>query len=211
MSAPKVEEVEEVQAHEHDHEHTHDHEGHNHSHNEVPEELSEETISVYSKNEKKARKLISKLNLKKVEGINRVTFTRSRNFIFVVANPEVYKTPSGTYVVFGEVKVEDVNQKYAAAQQAQEAAQAAAQAAGEPIDGTTASEDPASITADLESAADAPKKEEVEEEEEVDATGVDEKDIELVVDQANVSRNKAIKALKEQDGDIVNAIMSLTE
>lgn len=48
---------------------------------------------------------------------------------------------------------------------------------------------------------------EEEDDGEVDATGVEEKDIELVVSQANVSRNKAIKALKNNDNDIVNAIM----
>ena len=36
---------------------------------------------------------------------------------------------------------------------------------------------------------------------------MEEKDIELVVQQANVSRNKAIKALKKNNNDIVNAIM----
>jgi nascent polypeptide-associated complex subunit alpha len=46
--------------------------------------------------------------------------------------------------------------------------------------------------------------------EEVDATGVEEKDIDLVMSQANVSRSKAIKALKKTDNDIVNAIMDLT-
>ena len=49
-----------------------------------------------------------------------------------------------------------------------------------------------------------------EEDEEVDATGVEEKDIELVMSQANVSRAKAIKALKKTENDIVNAIMDLT-
>lgn len=41
----------------------------------------------------------------------------------------------------------------------------------------------------------------------VDATGLEEKDIELVMSQANVSRNKAVKALKKAEGDLVNAIM----
>nr|CEG04146.1 unnamed protein product [Fusarium clavum] len=35
-------------------------------------------------------------------------------------------------------------------------------------------------------------------------------DIELVMTQANVSRNKAVKALKENDNDIVNSIMALS-
>lgn len=45
------------------------------------------------------------------------------------------------------------------------------------------------------------------EEEEVDETGVEEKDVDLVMSQANVSRGKAIKALKNNQNDIVNAIM----
>lgn len=45
---------------------------------------------------------------------------------------------------------------------------------------------------------------------EEDATGIEEKDIELVMSQANVSRNKAIRALRAADNDIVNAIMGLT-
>jgi len=46
--------------------------------------------------------------------------------------------------------------------------------------------------------------------EEVEADGVEEKDIELVMSQANVSRGKAVKALKNNTNDIVNAIMELT-
>lgn len=39
---------------------------------------------------------------------------------------------------------------------------------------------------------------------------MDEKDINLVMGQAGVSRKKAVRALKDVDGDIVNAIMQLT-
>lgn len=46
--------------------------------------------------------------------------------------------------------------------------------------------------------------------EEVDETGVEPKDIDLVMQQASVSRKKAVKALKNADGDIVSAIMELT-
>ena len=48
---------------------------------------------------------------------------------------------------------------------------------------------------------------EEEDEEDVDASGVEPKDIELVMSQANVSKSKAVKALKNNDNDIVNAIM----
>lgn len=48
------------------------------------------------------------------------------------------------------------------------------------------------------------------EEEEVDETGVEEKDVDLVMSQANVSRAKAVKALRNNQNDIVNAIMVCT-
>ena len=52
--------------------------------------------------------------------------------------------------------------------------------------------------------------EEEDEDEDVDEAGVEAKDIELVMSQANVSRVKAVKALKNNANDIVNAIMELT-
>ncbi|KAK1446550.1 NAC domain-containing protein [Colletotrichum cuscutae] len=58
--------------------------------------------------------------------------------------------------------------------------------------------------------AEAKKDEEEDDGEEVDAEGIEDKDIELVMTQANVSRKKAIKALKENDNDIVNSIMALS-
>lgn len=49
--------------------------------------------------------------------------------------------------------------------------------------------------------------EEEESGEAVDETGVEAKDIELVMQQASVSRSKAVAALKKNSNDIVNAIM----
>lgn len=46
--------------------------------------------------------------------------------------------------------------------------------------------------------------------EEVDEEGLDAKDIELVMNQGNCSRAKAVKALRENENDVVNAIMELT-
>lgn len=39
----------------------------------------------------------------------------------------------------------------------------------------------------------------------VDETGVDPKDIELVMQQVNCSRAKAVRVLKESGGDLINA------
>ena len=44
----------------------------------------------------------------------------------------------------------------------------------------------------------------------MDTSGLDENDIQMVVEQAGVSRAKAVKALRNHEGDIVNAIMELT-
>ena len=63
---------------------------------------------------------------------------------------------------------------------------------------------------ELTKAVDKPAIEEVGDDEDVDESGVEPKDVELVMSQAGVSRTKAVKALKTNDGDIVNAIMELT-
>jgi len=52
--------------------------------------------------------------------------------------------------------------------------------------------------------------EESDNEEDVDATGLDQKDIDLVMQQSNASRARVVKTLRETNGDIVDAIMKLT-
>ncbi|CAI4218235.1 unnamed protein product [Parascedosporium putredinis] len=156
---------------------------------------------VLSRNEKKARKAIEKLHLTRVPGITRVTLRRPKNILFVINQPEVYKSPnSNTYIVFGDAKIEDIN---AAAQQAA-ASQLAHAAAQEDHSGHNHGD-----SGKGKEVAEDDKKEE-EDEEEVDSEGIEDKDIELVMTQANVSRNKAVKALKENDNDIVNSIMALS-
>merc|ERR1719323_1543408 len=59
--------------------------------------------------EKKSRKAVSKLGMKPVQGIVRVTVKKSKNILFVISKPDVHKAPSSdTYVVFGEAKIEDL-------------------------------------------------------------------------------------------------------
>merc|ERR1711978_318964 len=131
---------------------------------------------------------MSKLGLKQVAGGSRVTIRKSKNILFAINKPDAY-------IVFGEAKIEDLSQQaqMEAAQKfkAAEVPQPTEMGAG----GTTG---PAAIP------------EEEEDGEEVDASGVEEKDVELVMSQANVSKAKAVKALKNNANDIVNAIMELT-
>lgn len=54
-----------------------------------------------------------------------------------------------------------------------------------------------------------PELEAVEEDGPVDETGVDPKDIELVIQQVGCSRAKAVKVLKESGGDLINASASI--
>ncbi|KAK6072662.1 NAC domain-containing protein [Seiridium cupressi] len=157
------------------------------------------SVQIHSRNEKKARKAIEKLHLQRVPGITRVTLRRPKNILFVINSPEVYKSPnSNTYIVFGEAKIEDLN---SAAQQA--AAQQLA-AAGEHSHDDHAGHDHGKAVEE------AKKDDDEDDGEEVDADGLEDKDIELVMTQAGVSRKKAIKALKENDNDIVNSIMALS-
>ncbi|KAG5926338.1 Niemann-Pick disease type C1 [Claviceps africana] len=161
------------------------------------------TAVIHNRNEKKARKAIEKLHLTRVPGITRVTLRRPKNILFVINNPEVYKSPnSNTYIVFGEAKIEDVN---ATAQQA-----AAAQMAAANAEGDHAGHNHGESSKSVESGDAKKEEEEEDDDEEVDADGLEDKDIELVMTQANVSRKKAIKALKENDNDIVNSIMALS-
>ena len=160
--------------------------------------LNEDMVSKakQSRGEKKARKIMSKLGLKQVTGVSRVTIRKSKNILFVINKPDVYKNPaSDTYIVFGEAKIEDLSQ------QAQIDAAKKFNAAEAPVPSEMGA------TGTTGAAAPQPAIPEDDEDEEVDESGVEDKDIELVMSQANVSRSKAVKALKNNSNDIVNAIM----
>merc|ERR1712206_16905 len=109
------------------------------------------------------------------------------NTILAIEKPEVYKTSGGSYIIFGEAQVEDLTKRYQEAMAAQQAASEVNDAINAPKGDDLA----ASIQDDL-------KKASLEDKPESDNT--------VIMEQTNTSRNKAIKALKEHDGDIVNAI-----
>ncbi|WIA08084.1 hypothetical protein OEZ86_010721 [Tetradesmus obliquus] len=143
-----------------------------------------------SRSEKKSRKAMQKLGMKPVPGVSRVTIKKSKNILFVINQPDVFKSPaSDTYIIFGEAKIEDLS---AAAQS--QAAQAFQMQPEEQMQESR----PAAAAIEEDDG------------EEVDESGVEAKDIELVMTQANVSRARAVKALKASSGDIVSAIMELT-
>merc|ERR1739841_113861 len=148
-----------------------------------------------SRSEKKSRKAMQKLGMKPVPGIFRVTVKKSKNILFVIKEPDVFKTndsnPKGpqTFIVFGRAEIEDLSQQAtnAAVEQFKPPAAGDASKATEQVEEVDGDEDGDEDAADL-----------------------DENDIELVVKQAGVSRAKAIKALKLNEKDVVNAIMALS-
>ena len=112
--------------------------------------------------------------------------------LFFISKPDVFKSPNTeTYVIFGEAKIEDLS--------SQLQTQAAQQFRLPDMASMMAKSEASTVGAAAQ-----------EEEEEVDDTGVEPRDIDLVMTQAGVSRSKAVKALKAHDGDIVGAIMELT-
>ncbi|CAN1170836.1 Nascent polypeptide-associated complex subunit alpha-like protein 2 [Linum perenne] len=150
--------------------------------------------SKQSRSEKKSRKAMLKLGMKPVTGVSRVTIKRTKNILFFISKPDVFKSPnSDTYIIFGEAKIEDLS--------SQLQTQAAQQFRMPDMSSVLPKSDPAIAAA----AAQAD-----EEEEEIDETGIEARDIDLVMTQAGVSRAKACKALKTHSGDIVSAIMELT-
>merc|ERR1711985_108783 len=150
-----------------------------------------------SRSEKKSRKAMQKLGMKPVPGIIRVTVKKSKNILFVIKEPDVFKTSSdnpkspATYIVFGKAEIEDLSAS------ATSAAVEQFKAPGAGLD----------VGVD-----DAPKIDagEGDDDGDEDPGDLDENDIELVVKQAGVTKAKAIKALKSNDNDVVNAIMALS-
>lgn len=164
-------------------------------------------VTIIPKAEKKARETLLKLGLKQLKDISRVTFRRKNNTILAIEKPEVYKTSGGSYIIFGEAQVEDLTKRYQEAMAAQQAASEVNEAINAPKDDLASS-----IQDDLKKASleDKSASADADDDEPQDATGLEESDITVIMEQTNTSRNKAIKALKEHDGDIVNAIMSLS-
>ncbi|XP_010499848.1 PREDICTED: nascent polypeptide-associated complex subunit alpha-like protein 5 [Camelina sativa] len=144
-----------------------------------------------SRSEKKSRKALLKLGMKPISDVSSVEFRRAKNVFYVISNPAVYKSPNAdTYVFFGEAKLDDLSSQL----------QTQAAQRFKTLDMTSM------LPNDASQASMAP----LAEEEDEDDGGFEARDIDLVMTQAGISKAKAVKALKANDGDIVSAIMELT-
>lgn len=152
-------------------------------------------VKQQSRGERKARKAFEGLGLTLVPGITRVAFKRPRNELIVIAKPEVYKSnDSDVYIIYGEPSMPSgalPPQVVAAEQMARQHYASMVQKGETESIPTLAAETEDDSNVELPS-------------------DVDEKDIQLVMDQADLSRAEAIKAIRKHKGDVVNAIMEIT-
>eukprot|EP00455_Lapot_gusevi_P016638 TRINITY_DN1862_c0_g2_i3.p1 TRINITY_DN1862_c0_g2~~TRINITY_DN1862_c0_g2_i3.p1 ORF type:complete len:194 (+),score=91.76 TRINITY_DN1862_c0_g2_i3:64-582(+) len=134
---------------------------------------------------KRYAKAMAKMGLKPEPNILRVQIRKHQGLSFAISKPEVYRFPgTNTFVIFGETQLEETGND-------------AQKAAARTIIGETKTEEAAAAPA-------------AEADDDEDAGSLQDKEITVVMSQANVSRGKAIRALKNNNGDIVNAIMELT-
>ena len=149
-----------------------------------------------NRGEKKCRKALTKLGMKQFAGVSRVTLKKRDGFIFMINDPEVLRSADdgNQFVIFGELKYDDPNQRFAAAE-AQKMAQAQAAAAA-------AAQQPAA-GGDKKKAA---NKDEAAE----DEAGITPNHINMVMEHTNCTRNEAIRALRDSNDDMINAVMKLS-
>merc|ERR1712151_671250 len=152
------------------------------------EQTGEATQHKASRGEKKFKKSLTKLGMKQVTGINRVTLKTSKNFVLYIEDPDILKSTDNAYVIFGECKMFDYGQNFAA-------------------DKASAFEKP-DVAQPTEVPTDKPedKVEDEGEADDEDAGDIAEESINTLMEYANCSRAKAIKGLKKTGGDVVEAI-----
>jgi len=155
-----------------------------------------------NRGEKKCRKALMKLGMKQVTGITRVTLKKRDGLIFYINEPEVLKsaTNENSYAVFGELKMDDPHSNFnpdvvkdlTKQGHDHEGHDHAHPHEDQKKDESVKTEEPADDGA--------PESEE----------GITPEHIDMVMQHTNCTRNKAIRALRSTNDDMVNAIMELT-
>ena len=142
-----------------------------------------------SKNEKKFKKAMSRLGMKQVEGITRVTLKTLKNFILYIDRPDVMKSTGAeeSYVIFGEAKFFDFTKNVANTE----------------LDKFKA---PEAATVKEEAAENEEAAEGGEEAGDDDAGDIPDETINTLMEYTSCTRQQAIAALKQTGGDLVEAI-----
>lgn len=160
-------------------------------------ELENQEGPKLNRGEKKCRKALLKIGMKQFAGVTRVTLRKRDGLIFVVNDPEVLRSDGDgkSFAVFGELKLEDPNTRM---QQSEAKKFAEGQLAAAQANAAKAS---------------APKKEDAKASDEapLPEDGLTASHIDMVMDHTSCSRNEAIRALRETNDDMINAVMKLTK
>ena len=136
--------------------------------------------------------------MKQFPGITRVTVKKRDGFIFMIDNPEVLISGDNPnqFICLGELKVDDPNQRMAQAEAAKMAQQQAAMRAASATataGGATAAAKPAVSNEAAESEA-----------------GITPNHINMVMEHTSCTKNEAIRALRESNDDMINAVMKIS-
>merc|ERR1712087_201892 len=142
-----------------------------------------------SRGEKKFKKSLVKMGLKQVTGINRVTLKTSKNFVLYIEDPDILSSGDNAYVIFGECKMFDYGQNFAA----DKASSFQKPEEAKPTDSNAEAKPEVKV-------------EEEGEEGDEEQGDIPEESINTLMEYANCSRAKAIKGLKKTNGDVVEAI-----
>ena len=159
--------------------------------------------------EKKCKKALLKLGLKSITGITRVSVKRRDGLIFIISDPEVFKSPSAegtkdSYVILGEMKMAEpkINES-------------ALKAGGDHHGHDHHGHDHHHHKEEGKISEVASKAKEaatvVEDTEVLSEEGLTPMHIEMVMNNSGCTRNQAIKALRETNNDMVQAIMNLSK
>jgi nascent polypeptide-associated complex subunit alpha len=144
-----------------------------------------ETKRKNSRAEKKMKDSLVKFGLTKLDGVTTVMMRKAQQLIWTFNNPDVYQLDN-VYVIFGEPAVQSAGDE-AVKELKKTAVQDEAPAESKPtiVDDVTVGteETPSDLKED---------------------------DINTLMGQANVTRARAIEALREAGGDLVTAVMNLT-
>jgi nascent polypeptide-associated complex subunit alpha len=139
---------------------------------------------------------MTKMGLKPVTGINRVTIKKGKAFVISIDDPDVWKTPGNenSYIIFGKPNMDglqtgqnEINQfKNPVTPEGTEEAKVEAPSA--------------ETAAKVETTA-----------EDLNEEGLTPDNIKMVVEYTKCTRAEAIRVLRETGDDSVNAIMKLTK
>jgi nascent polypeptide-associated complex subunit alpha len=174
----------------HDHEH-HDHENHDHEHE------GEELDPKSNRGDKKFKKAMTKMGLKPVTGINRVTVKKGKAFVISIDDPDVWKTPGNenSYIIFGKPNMDGLQTGQNEINQFKNPV--TPEGAEEPKVEAASGE---STEAKVEESA-----------EDLNEEGLTQDNIKMVIEYTKCTRAEAVRVLRETGDDSVNAIMKLTK